>query len=57
MPMDAIGCKYAGFCRFYQKDGHDCADEDRAETYCGTFEVFADFEPDKSGLYKKILVR
>jgi hypothetical protein len=55
--MNAIGCKYAGFCRFYEKDGHNCTDEDEAETYCGTFDVFTNFEPDKHGMSKKMLVR
>nr|AFK24920.1 hypothetical protein Josef01_10c16_24 [uncultured archaeon] len=50
------GCKYAGFCRFYQKDGHECNNEEEAESFCGTYRVFEDFEPDRKGMVKKIFV-
>lgn len=50
-------CRYARFCRFYQKDAHSCTDADEAEAYCGTFDVFTNFAPDRLGMSKKMLVK
>ncbi|MER3408484.1 MAG: hypothetical protein C4292_07195 [Nitrososphaera sp.] len=54
--MDGVGCKYAGFCRYYNKERRICSDEEKAEAYCDTFEVFDDFKPDRNGLMKKLFV-
>lgn len=54
--MEKHGCMYAGFCRFYQRDGHECNDEVEAEACCGTFKLFENFEADEKGVSKKLLV-
>lgn len=54
--MDGVGCKYAGFCRSYNKERRICGDEEKAEAYCETYEVFDGFKPDKNGLMKKLFV-
>lgn len=37
-------CKYARTCKYYRAENYTCADEDEASIYCGTYDVFADFE-------------
>ena len=54
--MEKHGCMYAGFCRFYQKDSHECRDEEEAVSFCGTFKVFEDFELGEEALSNKLLV-
>jgi hypothetical protein len=54
--MEKHGCMYAGFCRFYRKDSHECVDEAEAEAFCGTFKLFENFETDERGIAKKIFV-
>lgn len=54
--MEKHGCMYAGFCKFYQKGGHECNDEYEALSFCGTYKVFDNFEAGKDGLSKKLLV-
>lgn len=51
------GCMYAGFCRFYQKHSHECTDEAEAESFCGTFKLFEDFEVSEEGVSKKLFTR
>ena len=53
--MEKHGCMYAGFCRFYQKDGHQCNDEAEAVSFCGTYRVFEDFQVSEKSLFKKLL--
>lgn len=40
-------CRYASLCRFYQREGYTCNDEEEAETYCATYDVFEKFRPPK----------
>lgn len=54
--MEKHGCMYAGLCRFYQKDGHECNDEAEAVSFCGTYKLFDKFEVGEDGLFKKLLV-
>ncbi len=48
---------YAGFCKFHQKDGHECNDEAEAVSFCGTYRLFEKFDVDEKSLFKKLLVR
>jgi hypothetical protein len=40
-------CKFASMCRFYRSQDYTCNNEDEAWTYCGTYELFANFKPSK----------
>lgn len=47
--MEAAGrrCRYASMCRFFRSQDSTCNNEDEAWTYCGTYELFANFKPSK----------
>jgi hypothetical protein len=44
-PLRDNRCKYAPMCRFYRSQDYTCNNEDEAWTYCGTYEIFANFKP------------
>ncbi|MEM2139415.1 MAG: hypothetical protein QXJ74_05645 [Nitrososphaera sp.] len=40
-----VRCRYASLCRFYQREGYTCNDEEEACTYCATYDLFENFKP------------
>ncbi|HEX7031626.1 MAG TPA: hypothetical protein VF172_01365 [Nitrososphaera sp.] len=43
----ALGCRYAQLCRHCHADSRTCKDDTEASTYCGAYDLFANFRPSK----------
>lgn len=46
----ALGCKYAQLCRHCQASALVCNDDTEASAYCGTYDLFDNFRPDKMNM-------